>query len=195
MMKGTFVDEKILQLKEIYRKKRDYDITKDEVYIRENWIHFIPFMMFDGQVKVLIPENFFEMPDNIARVRYVNQFRPPVILTSKNYSENLLYHLLERGERDLDQSIQQMQEVILLHAPETVLYENGSFTAGEAEGRWFEYKNFTVDDETYQLQFLLGTESCLLVGTFNCRMMFYDEWKAPILKSLEYISIQEGEEK
>jgi len=80
-----------------------------------------------------------------------------------------------------------MQNTVRLHAPETVFYGKGNICPKGAEGMWFEYKNFTLDDETYNLQFLIGSDIYLLAGTFNCRMCFYDEWKVPVLNSLEYI--------
>ena len=61
------------------------------------------------------------------------------------------------------------------------------------EGRWFEYKNFTLDEETYNIQFVIRSGNHLLVGTFNCRMAFYDEWKPLVLKSLEQVKEGEGE--
>ena len=48
-----------------------------------------------------------------------------------------------------------------------------------------EYKNFTIDDETYNIQFLIRSEGVLLAGTFNCRMVFYDQWKPLVFKALE----------
>ena len=52
------------------------------------------------------------------------------------------------------------------------------------ESGWFDYKNFTLDEETYNMQFLVRSDSKLLAGTFNCRMRFYDMWKPLVLQSL-----------
>ena len=126
---------------------------------------------------------------------FIRKFRPAVLFTSAGQDENYGFHLLgkeEIGESiDLDHSIRKMQETVLCHAPESVLYGQGKIRQdrAETEGRWFEYKNFTVDEETYNLQFLIPLKSCVLAGTFNCRMAFYDEWKEPVLKSLEYICL------
>jgi len=191
MKKGNYVDEKLIRLQDFYqRRTSSYDLLTDEVPIRGKMVRFVPFPLFEGKVNALIPEDFMEMPEKIAKVKYISSYRPAVLLTSAGYDENFGFHLLRREEireYNLDGLIRQMQNAVRLHAPETVFYGKGNICPKGAEGMWFEYKNFTLDDETYNLQFLIGSDIYLLAGTFNCRMCFYDEWKVPVLNSLEYI--------
>ncbi|GLB29795.1 hypothetical protein LAD12857_17180 [Lacrimispora amygdalina] len=194
MKKGTYVDEKIISLQNFVKKRTSsYELLTDEIPIRGKGIRFIPLPMFDGKVNALIPQNFTEMPEMIAKVRYISSNRPPVLLTNEYYDDNFGFHLLRRGDiqeyTNLDELIHQMQDTVKLHTPETVIYGKGSINLERADGRWFEYKNFTLDDETYNLQFLVSTEEYLLAGTFNCMMCFYDDWRESVLKSLEYIKI------
>lgn len=194
MKKGNYVDEKIIRLQGFYQNSiSSYDLLTDGPSIRGKRVQFVPFPLFDGKVNALIPENFIEMPEKIAKVRYISSYRPPILLTSPGYDENFGFHLLSRddiGEYEtLEELIHQMQDAVRFHAPETVFYDKGKVCPGGAEGRWFEYKNFTLDEETYNLQFLVDLNMYLLAGTFNCRMRFYDEWKEPVIKSLEYIEI------
>ena len=196
MRKGEYLDEEILRLQKVYKKQeKNYDLKQDPVFIRGKWQRFLPCMVLDEKVCVWLPGSFTEMSEEIARIRYPSKFRPAVLFTSAGQDENYGFHLLgkeEIGESiDLDHSIRKMQETVLCHAPESVLYGQGKIRQdrAETEGRWIEYKNFTVDEETYNLQFLIPLKSCVLAGTFNCRMAFYDEWKEPVLKSLEYICL------
>ncbi|WP_313186949.1 hypothetical protein [Lacrimispora sp.] len=194
MKKGNYVDEKLIRLQDFYqRRTSSYDLMTDEVPIRGKMVRFAPFPLFEGKVNALIPEDFVEMPEKIAMARYICSYRPPILLTSAGYDENFGFHLLRREEirehGNLDGLICQMQDTVRLHAPETVFYGKGNICPKGAEGKWFEYKNFTLDDETYNLQFLISSDIYLLAGTFNCRMCFYDEWKEPVLNSLEYIGI------
>lgn len=188
MKKGTYVDEKIILLKEVYHNKAaEYDLLNDEIPIHKKRIRFQWFFIFDGLYRILLPQNFIQMPEAIAKVRYMSRYRPPVILTSPSYDENFGFHLLDYENAELDRLIRQMQDTVLRHAPETILYDTGTVNMIQMEGRWFEYKNFTVDEETYNMQFLIQSDPYLLVGTFNCRMIYYDEWKPLVLKSLEQI--------
>jgi len=194
MKKGTYVDEKIISLQNFVKKRTSsYELLTDEIPIRGKGIRFVPFPMFDGKVNALIPQNFTEMPEMIAKVRYISSNRPPVLLTNEYYDDNFGFHLLRRGDiqeyANLEELIDQMQDTVKLHTPETVIYGKGSIGLERADGRWFEYKNFTLDDETYNLQFLVSTVEYLLAGTFNCRMCFFDDWRESVLKSLEYIKI------
>lgn len=194
MKKGTFVDERIVSLQNFFKKRTSaYELLTDEIPIRGKGVRFVPFTMFNGKVNALIPQNFTEMPEMIAKVRYISSNRPPVLLTNEYYDDNFGFHLLRREDIheyiNLDELIVQMQDTVKLHTPESVIYGMGSIDSVGADGRWFEYKNFTLDDETYNLQFLVSIEEYLLAGTFNCRMCFYDDWREPVLKSLEYIEI------
>ncbi len=188
MKKGEYVDEKIILLKGISEKgSRNYNLLTDEILIHGTRIRFQWFPLFDGEFRILLPEDFKQMPEQIAKVRYINIYRPPIILSNSNYNVNFGFHLLKYEDGGLDEFIQQMQDTVLFYASETVFYDKGIIAPADMEGRWFEYKNFTVDEETYNMQFMIRSGSILLVGTFNCRMIFYDEWKPLVLKSLEQI--------
>jgi hypothetical protein len=82
-----------------------------------------------------------------------------------------------------------MIDSISLTTPETVFYESGEVIGKNCDGYWFEYKSFTISDEAYNLQFLLGSGHIFLLGVFNCCIRYFDEWKPFILKALEYTEI------
>lgn len=187
MKKGEFIDEKIILLKRSRRKGRDYNLLTDEIPINGKRFRFQWFPLFNEIFRILLPENFDRMPEQIAKVRYINLYRPPIILTNPNFNVNWGFHLLKVEDGNLDELIRQMQDTVLFTAPESVIYEKGSIIPVKMDGRWFEYKNFTVDEETYNMQFLVRSGNYLLIGTFNCRMAVYDQWKPLVLKSLEQI--------
>lgn len=209
MKNGDYVDEEIILFqKNRWKRKIKYDLLTDEIPVCGKRLRFQWFSIFDGKFRILLPEDFVHMPEQIARVKYICSYRPPIIFTSPGYDENFGFHLLENEEADLDKLLGQMQKALLLGAPETIIYEKGSFAPLKMEGRWFEYKNFTLDEETYNMQFLIYAEGertdysrveskkqsgNLLVGTFNCRMAFYDQWKPLVLKILEQIEGAENE--
>ena len=194
------MDKEIIALRGYYQSRtRIYDLMKDEIPICGKKVRFVPFPLFDGKVCAWLPEDFVVMPERIANVRYITEYRPPVILTIMRYDENFCFHLLTeealQGDASLDAYIRKMKDAILLHAPETVMYDQGDIVSDKLKGKWFEYKNFTLDEETYHLQFLISFGAYLLAGAFNCRMMFYEEWKKAVIQSLEYMEIGEKEEK
>lgn len=198
MKTGTYVDEKIIRLKRFYQDQViTHDPLTEELLIGGRTVRFTLRSLFGGQIRIWLPEDFTVMPEAIAKFRYISDNRPPVILTNQDYDENFGFHLLERkeieGDAGVDEWISQMGEAVLLHAPETVFYDKGDIPVDGAQARWFEYKNFTLDDETYNLQFLIDFTTYLLAGTFNCEMRLYDQWKNPVLKSLEAIEFREKE--
>lgn len=188
MKQEDFVDVKIIRLQEIYQDMAaEYDLLMDEIPIHRQKVHFRYVSLFDEAFCMLMPENFAPMPEEAANARYISHYRPPVILTGPGYDENFGFYLVKDEKRELNSLIVQMRETVKRHAPETIFYEEGSVTPTDMEGRWFEYKNFTLDEETYNMQFLVRSESKLLAGTFNCRMRFYDMWKPLVLQSLDLI--------
>lgn len=192
MKQEDFVDLKIIQLQKIYRNvTAEYDLLVDEIPIHRQKVRFRYVPLFDGIFCMLMPENFTLMPEDAAKARYISHYRPPVILTGPGYDENFGFHLLEDKEGELSSLIGQMRETVKRHAPETVFYEEGTVIPADMEGGWFEYKNFTLDEETYNMQFLVRSDGKLLVGIFNCRMRFYEIWKPLVLQSLNLIQIKE----
>ena len=200
MKRGNYVDKEIIALRGYYESRtRSYDPLTESIPVCGKNIRFAPYELFDGTVCVWIPEDFAIMPERIAKVRYITEYRPPVILTNDRYDENFCFHLLGDEEIPspvlLDQMVQNMQDTILLHAPESVMYDHGSILSDRMEGRWFEYKGFTLDEETYNLQFLIYSAPYLLAGIFNCRMAFYDGLIDVVLWLMEHVVIRKKEDK
>lgn len=188
MKREDFVDVKIIQLQEIYQNMAaEYDLLVDEIPIHRQKVRFRYLPLFDETFCMLIPENFAPMPEEAAKARYISRHRPPVILTGPGYDENFGFHLLENEKGELSSLIGQMKETVKRHAPETIFYEEGTIMQADMESGWFDYKNFTLDEETYNMQFLVRSDSKLLAGTFNCRMRFYDMWKPLVLQSLSFV--------
>ena len=69
------------------------------------------------------------------------------------------------------------------------VYETGEIAGKNCGGYWFEYKSFTINDEAYNIQFLLGSEQVAILGVFNCCIRYFEEWKPFIIKALEYTEI------
>jgi len=192
MKQEDFVDVKIIQLQEIYQNMTaEYDLLMDEIPIHRQKVRFRYVSLFDETFSMLLPENFTQMPDEAAIARYINNFRPPLIMSGPRFDENFGFHMLEGKKEELSNLIRQMKETVKRYVPETIFYEEGTVMPEDMEGRWFEYKNFTLDEETYNMQFLVQSDSKLLAGTFNCRMRFYEMWKSLVLQSLELIKHSE----
>lgn len=188
MKQEDFVDVKIIQLQEIYQNMTaEYDLFMDEIPIHRQKVRFRYVSLFDETFSMLLPENFAQMPDEAVKARYINNYRPPVILSGSRYDENFGFQMLEGKKEELSNLIRRMRETVKCYVPETIFYEEGTVMPEDMEGRWFEYKNFTLDEETYNMQFLVQSDNKLLAGTFNCRMRFYEMWKPLVLQSLELI--------
>lgn len=191
MKHGDYADSEIVRLRNLHRRLLwPYDLEVDAVLIREQRVDFAYRELFEGQVCMLLPSHFEEMPEGLARLRYLSEHRPQLILTGRmDPTENIGVSCIARDGRDLQQALNVMRGSVRQIAPETVFYDTGPITAKNCEGYWFEYKSFTINDEAYNLQFLLGSAQTILLGVFNCSIRVFDDWKPFIVKSLDYTEI------
>ena len=194
-MKGVeYTDSKIVKLRKLQRKLIwRFDLEVDVVPIREKSIHFAYRELFDGVAQMLLPGHFTEMPKELAQLRYLSENRPQLILSDNELiTDNIGVSCIARNGYELETALKTMYDSISQTAPETVFYETGKISAKNCKGYWFEYKSFTITDEAYNLQFLIGSEETLLIGVFNCCIRCFDEWKPFIIKALEYTKISDN---
>jgi len=192
MKDGEYADNKIIKLRKFHRRMLwCFDLEVDAVPIRNERVSFSYRDLFEGKARMLLPAHFIQMPDTLARLRYLSDHRPELILTGNDVTENICMSCISRNGRDLNETIPLMQDSILSTAPETVFYETGEIVGKNCSGYWFEYKSFTINDEAYNLQFLLGSEKVVILGVFNCCIRHFEEWKPFIISALEYTEILE----
>ena len=193
MKEGEYADSGVVRLKKLhYKLLGRFDLEVDAIPIREERVRFAYRELFDGQVQMLLPDHFIRMPEELVRLRYLSAYRPHLILTARDPTENIGLSCIARKERDLHETLVMMRASVQQTAPESVFYESSQITAKNSEGFWFEYKSFTINDEAYNLQFLFGSEKIILLGVFNCCIRYFDEWKPFIVKALEYTEIFDG---
>ena len=190
MKDGQYADNKIIMLRKLHRRLLwHFDLEVDAVPIRNERVSFSYRNLFEGKARMLLPAHFVRMPDTLARLRYLSDHRPELILTGNDVTENICMSCISRNGRDLKEKIPLMLDSILLTAPESVFYETGEIAGKNCYGHWFEYKSFTINDEAYNIQFLLGSEQIVILGAFNCCIRYFEQWKPFILKALEYTEI------
>ena len=190
MKDREYADNKIIKLRKLHRGMLwHFDLEVDAVPLRNERVRFSYRNLFEGKARMLLPAHFVQMPDTLARLRYLSEHRPQLILTGNDVTENICLSCISRNGRDLKETIPLMQDSILLTAPESVFYETGEIVGKNCSGYWFEYKSFTINDEAYNFQFLLGSEQIVILGVLNCCIRYFEQWKPFIVKTLEYTEI------
>ena len=193
MRGGAYADSEIVRLKKHHRRLFErFDLETDTVPIREEQVRFAYRELFNGKARMLLPETFAQMPEELARLRYLSEHRPRLILTGKNPTENIGISCVARDGRDLQEALTMMRDAVRQSTPESAFYESGEIAANDLEGYWFEYKSFTINAEAYNLQFLLASKQTILLGVFNCCIRHFEDWKPFIIKLLAYTKIFDG---
>ena len=192
MRDGDYADSQIIKLRKLHRGLFwRLNLENDAVPIRKERVYFSYRDILDGKARMLLPDHFTPMPETLIWLRYPSENRPQLILSGKDPTDNIGVSCVERNGRDLQKALVVMREAIRETMPESVFYDTGSITAKNCTGYWFEYKSFTINDEAYNLQFLLGSEQAILLGVFNCSMRFFEDWRTAIIKSLAYTEMFE----
>ena len=193
MKQDEFADVEIIKLRKLYENLASsniMDIEKDSFLICKKYTGFNYELFYDDTVKILVPSTFAVMPDELAVFRYPTEYRPEVILTSNSHLENLAFTLMDKLSMSPEESIESVKSAISRNTPWAVIYDQDNFTAIDGlEGCWLEYKSFTLVDENYNMQFMVASKTHTLIGAFNCKMRYFEEWKPYVLQILEHISI------
>ena len=78
MNENEFLDEKILEAKQIKDKLENTDIKKG-VYIKEEFVEFEEVKLFNDSMSILVPSSFIDLPENRKKIKYPSQQRPQII--------------------------------------------------------------------------------------------------------------------
>ena len=185
-------DLDIIIFRKQYRKYiQSYDPT-GSVWIGDTCYKFRMETLFNGRLRVYLPEQFADMPDSSAKVKYPSRNRPSIIKTNENATVDFTFSFI--GENQFRLTAQTVWNEIEYYFPRNVLYDTGTFTKENQEIFWLEYKSFSMESEVYNLLFTIvfgntDTKSTIL-GAFNCAFASYDIWKPCVLQIIEAIQCE-----
>ena len=190
-----YMDEQILKIR-IQRENEELDnldISK-ELIIDDIKYEMEEKIILNDYLYIMLPKDyFFEMPDELKRLKYPSEFRPPIIKTTLDTEINLTFDILNKKLDDNDlidftKKIRNLKNrtVNSFEAISIGLIKNETFKIS-----YFDYFNSILDGTIYILEFFVLLEECILYGTFNCPLNKYEFWKKVIPKIIKTIDITE----
>ena len=186
----SFMDEEILRLRNMNRKIGNLE---DGVYIKGELVEFEPCKLFNEKMQILLPKTFVDMPDKIARVKYISQDRPQIIKTdllgSTNFAFNLFNQKVKKDE--LSKVADTFQAIIKKINPANVYYEKNTEDVGNLKLSWFDFKGYAIDSQIYYIYYVTSIGGNLLHGIFNCLIddiQAYKEVAFLVIKSIRDLS-------
>lgn len=177
-----FEDEKMITLrKEAYKKK--YNSIETGIYVNNELIHFVESKLFDNSLRIMLPDNFIDMPLVMAKKKYISDQRPEIIKMNASGDVNITFSANEIVKVDSNEleNISEGLKNILIRTQSTIeffdeeLIDNKKNTISK-----FAYKCYGIDEQIYNSIFIMSLNTSLMIGSFNCVFSEKDIWK-PVL--------------
>lgn len=180
-MAGDYLDEKIRntinQMEE--QKKFNTQSIYEGITIQDRYYEFQEMSFFKESVHLYLPTAFFDMPEELAKIKYLSSERPKIIKTEDTGSVNITLNLIPNNVCD-DQILQVkngLKTILKRLNPSYLFLEEGVEIIQEKSVGFFEFKSQALDTAVFNLMFFAAIERDVLMGTFNCSYEDYREWR------------------
>lgn len=171
----TDVDLKIAGAINQYKTECHGDM-ENGIFIKEELIKFRKTELFDGQVAVMLPEHYVDMPMQMQEIKYPSVHRPQIIKTNEAGNINFAFSLLDSPleKEAVRETTRQMKKLIRKVQPSNVFHDEGIVEKENTAIGWFDYKSPAIDEPLFNLMYCASINGKTLQGIFNAP---YAEWK------------------
>lgn len=191
---NNYVDEKIVELRNRFLASQFQDIHGD-VYVHGQLIQFIPVVLFEEKMSILLPTDFQDMEDQVIRLKYPTLDRPQIIKTNPENNSDMTFTLIpeEVADEDILANKEAMKNAIKQVHPATVFYEDGLEDLNQTQVGYFTFTSYALGGKLYNLMLVTKVAKQLLVGIFNCANEEKEYWKSfayQMMMSIEDLTLK-----
>jgi len=182
-----YADEQIRRV--INQVEEQEQINNQNIYegitVTDKYYKFQEMVFFDDTLKIQIPTNFIDMPDEVARLKYPFSARPQIIKTDDTGSLNIILNLVPKNIKDQEiPAVKEgIKELFKRLNPSYLFLEEGVETIEEKTVGFFEFKSPTFDDPLFNLMFFVELNHNVIMGVFNCPYSQHIAWR-PIARQI-----------
>lgn len=185
-----YEDEKIAELKKELRRQKYTHIKGEGIFINRQFTKFC-LRAINDDVGLYIPEEFIDMPEEIQLMKFPSVNRPQRIFTSLDGSVNFAFSIVDYQIPDtqIESLAEQMEEVIRKSNPAAIFYQDDQSTL--VSGRticMFDFKNYGIDEQMYNMLCFTSLNHGTLHGTFICLDRDADDWKEAAWEAFKTIT-------
>jgi hypothetical protein len=193
-MADRYLDERIRsainQAEE--QEKTNSQSIYEGITVKDRYYEFQEMSFFEDQLKIHLPTAFFDMPTELAKVKYPSSDRPQIIKTEDTGSINITLNRIPNNvcEDQIPEVKDGLKTILKRLNPSYLFFEEGVETIGEKPVGFFEFKSPTLDKPLFNLMFVTTMDRDVLMVTFNCPYEDYREWRPiarQIMQSLQVI--------
>lgn len=174
------VDEKIIDfMNEVEKREAKKDICSGPVKIGNRYYEFEEKEFFDKKLKIYIPKDFQDMPEDVRKLKYPSESRPEIIKCNDQGSIAITLNIIDSplDEERVEELKDTMKIIIKKANPANVFYEDGVLEVNAKNIGYFEFKSSAIDDFLYNIMFFLEFQEKTLMITFSCIYKDYKDWR------------------
>ncbi|WP_371367063.1 hypothetical protein SRRS_11760 [Sporomusa rhizae] len=192
-MGKSYLDERIRSV--INQAEEQERINSQSIYegitINGRYYEFQEMAFFDDQFKIQMPTAFFDMPLNLARIKYPSGDRPQIIRTEDTGSINITLNRITNNvcEDQIPEVKDGLKTILKRLNPSYLFFEEGVETVNEKQVGFFEFKSPTLDKPLFNLMFVVTLDRDVILGVFNCPYEDYREWRPIARQIMESIQV------
>jgi hypothetical protein len=195
---GDKMDEQIAKLATEQYDDEHSESTRDgPAKINGRFYAFGRRLVLNDRLSVLIPEDFAEMPEGFAKIKYPSGDRPNTIISDERGAVCFTFNTIDSplDNESARELAEEMKSILQRLNPSYVFFDSGIIETEQGGKTGFtEYKSPALDDTVYNLMYFAPLDGITMMGTFSCPYGEFGEWRPKVEEILSLIEIVEKEE-
>jgi hypothetical protein len=169
----------------------------DALKFGERFFTFTQESLFDDRLRVFLPAEFADMPEDTAKIKYPGSERPKIIKSDERGAVCFTFNMIDSPLSDETVPVlaTEMKTALQRLNPSWLFFDCDSLDRQEGGKTGFlEYKSPAVDDSVYNIMFFVPVSGITMMGTFSCPYGEYEPWQPVAAEILRLIQTAEKEE-
>jgi len=152
------------------------DITVSKLIDKDTQVELVNITLFDGKVKIDMPEDFKLMTEEVAKLKYPSEQRPQIIYTNKESTVNVAFSSSNQEfiESDLSKLSEYYKDTLLKGID---IEQNEIRTINGNKILFISFISDAPDTKIYNLLGSTVLDGKLFILNFNSTIEELDKWK------------------
>lgn len=181
-------DEELIKMRQAFENEKYTDINEG-ISVHGQFYEFEKVELLNGNMSIMLPKDFVEMPIRMKKIKYPSNDRPQIIKTDLNGQVDFTFNYLEltMKEEQLEKIVQQMKMMTKKLMPQYTFGEDyfGNTQSGAYYG--YEYMCNVLDGKLYTYVYGTCINERFMQGGFSCLIQDKNLWKEAVLQVCQSI--------
>jgi len=171
------------------QKKQKFQTIESGMYAGDEFITFGEVILFDGNMRIFLPDSFVDMPEEYVVTKYPLEERPEIIKMGVGGSVAFSFQLVgqQLDDSETEVVINRLGKTLKQIQPFNLFLDSGSILTPESSVAWIDFKGYGIDQALYQCLFLTPVKGQMMLGMFHCAFSGMESWKPIIMEVLKTI--------